>query len=214
MAQAPYGIGTEFLNTDWVKVVFSHLSRFFAQEISTYPKTVADYLREGNPRITVFGRVFFHLEENPTDSYYPFAFLATYSTGRQQDRRADHPPLKHALIEYRGQHDLLLKLLSTVTSVAQQSELISELMESGELFSPLKFTSDEAYTFLKETPLYEEHGILCRIPDWWKKKSASLRLALKIGDKKPALLGADPGKNLQRKEISVHLSKLVVTALW
>lgn len=45
---------------------------------------------------------------------------------------------------------------------SEGSSLISGLMESGELFSPIRFTADEAYTFLKELPLYEAAGIMCR----------------------------------------------------
>ncbi|MEL1133827.1 C-terminal helicase domain-containing protein [Desulfitobacterium sp. THU1] len=36
------------------------------------------------------------------------------------------------------------------------------MLESGELFAPLKLTSKEAYTFLKEIVIYEGAGILCR----------------------------------------------------
>jgi non-specific serine/threonine protein kinase len=46
-------------------------------------------------------------------------------------------------------------LLSAISRAADKSEFISELIESGELFSPLRFKSDEAYTFLRETPIYE-----------------------------------------------------------
>ncbi|UTW68916.1 hypothetical protein KHA80_16775 [Anaerobacillus sp. HL2] len=59
----------------------------------------------------------------------------------------------------KGQNDRLLNLLSTVSKASQKSDFISEFVESGELFSPLKFTSKEAYTFLKRnTSLYEEAG--------------------------------------------------------
>ncbi|GBU09878.1 hypothetical protein AwWohl_10160 [Gammaproteobacteria bacterium] len=83
----------------------------------------------------------------------------------------------------------MLKLLVTVSQAADQSELISELVESGELFSPLHFTSEDAYTFLKEIPIYESCGILCRIPNWWKKKTNSLKLSISIGEKPPSKVG-------------------------
>jgi len=44
---------------------------------------------------------------------------------------------------------------------------------------------------LKEIPFYEEAGILCRIPNWWKNKSNSLRLSVSIGNKTPSHLGFD-----------------------
>jgi len=184
----PFVVGLEFINVNWIKDIYRNLSGVFATEISTYPGSVAEFLQDHNSRINVVGRVFFHLVENKSGEY-PFAFLATYSTGDLQTKTAAHMPLKNALLEYRDQNEMLLKLLSTVSKAAQRSEFISELVESGELFSPLKFTSQEAYTFLKEIPLYEECGILCRIPDWWKKKTNSLRLSLKVGEEAPAMVG-------------------------
>jgi len=97
-------------------------------------------------------------------------------------------PLKNALTEYKGDQSKLLALLSTVSRAAGKSDFISELVESGELFSPLKFDKDETYIFLKEIALYEECGIVCRIPDWWKKKSGAA-LSVSVGDKAPSVLG-------------------------
>ncbi|MDR2076285.1 MAG: DEAD/DEAH box helicase, partial [Desulfovibrio sp.] len=82
----------------------------------------------------------------------------------------------------------LLGLLSTVSKAANDSEFITGLVESGELFSPLKFNPEDAYTFLREVPLYEACGIICRIPDFWKRKAKS-RLSLSLGSKEPSVLG-------------------------
>ncbi|MBS4031494.1 MAG: DEAD/DEAH box helicase [Clostridiales bacterium] len=186
----PFVVGLEFINVNWIENVYHHLLEVFAAEIITYSGTVAEFLLEHNSKISVVGRVFFHLVENKSDEH-PFAFLATYSTGDLGEKKATHTPLKNALLEYQNQNDMLLKLLSTVSKAAQKSDFISELVESGELFSPLKFTSKEAYTFLKEIPLYEECGILCRMPDWWKKKSNSLKLAVKVGEQAPSKVGME-----------------------
>ncbi|MCK9525597.1 MAG: DEAD/DEAH box helicase [Limnochordia bacterium] len=208
LAKVPFGIGTEFITEEWIKDIFSRLEQVFAGEVSVFPGSVEDFLRARNPEVTVFGRVFFHLVENKKDEEFPFAFLATYSTGNSKNKKASHIPLQNALLEYRGQDDLLLKLLSTVSSAADKSNLLSELVESGELFRPLKFSSEEAYTFLKEVPLYEESGILCRIPNWWKRKSSSLTLSLSVGNQEPpkvgidSLLEFDPGLYLGEEKIS------------
>jgi SNF2 family DNA or RNA helicase len=186
----PFVVGLEFINVNWIKSIYKTLSEVFAGEIGAYSGTVAEFLLEHNSKINVVGRVFFHLVENKSDEY-PFAFLATYSTGNLGDKKATHTPLKNALLEYKDQNDLLLKLLSTVSKAAQKSDFISGFVESGELFSPLKLTSKEAYTFLKEIPLYEECGILCRMPDWWKKKSNSLKLSVKVGEQEPSKVGMD-----------------------
>jgi non-specific serine/threonine protein kinase len=111
---------------------------------------VEEYLRGKKSDINVVGRVFFHLVENKRGDS-PFAFLSTYSTGSRE--KVSHLPLKNALTEYRDEQDKLLALLSAVTRTAEVSEFISGLMESGELFSPLKFGADDAYTFLREVPL-------------------------------------------------------------
>lgn len=190
LENVPFVIGQEFINKQWIKQIYQSLSEVFSKEIGAYAGTVAEFLLEHNSNINVVGRVFFHLVENKSDTY-PFAFLATYSTGKIGDKKAAHTPLKHALLEYKGQNDRLLNLLATVSKASQKSDFISEFVESGELFSPLQFTSKEAYTFLKEIPLYEESGILCRIPDWWKKKSNSLKLSVKVGDKQPSMVGMD-----------------------
>jgi SNF2 family DNA or RNA helicase len=186
----PFVVGLEFININWIKNIYNSLLEVFINEIKAYSGTVGEFLLEHNSNINVVGRVFFHLVENKMDEH-PFAFLATYSTGNVGDKKAAHTPLKNALLEYKDQNDMLLKLLSTVSRAAQKSDFISDIVESGELFSPLKFTSKEAYTFLNEIPIYEECGILCRIPDWWKKKSNSLRLSVKIGEREPSKLGMD-----------------------
>ncbi|RYD04118.1 hypothetical protein N752_16175 [Desulforamulus aquiferis] len=59
------------------------------------------------------------------------------------------------------------------------------MLESGELFSPLKLNREEAYIVLKEIALYEEAGIMCRVPDWWRKGSNSIGLSIKVGEKEP-----------------------------
>jgi len=188
--RVPYAVGSELVNIDWIKTMWSGLSAAFESETKDNRSTIAEFILSHRSNINVAGRVFFHLVENK-DRDYPFAFLATYSTGNEKERKVSHVPLKNALLEYKDQSELLLKLLSTVSRAADRSNLISEFVESGELFSPLKLTSDEAYLFLKEIPLYEESGILCRIPDWWKKKTNSIRLTVSIGEKAPSKVGLD-----------------------
>ncbi|MDR0653341.1 MAG: DEAD/DEAH box helicase [Synergistaceae bacterium] len=184
---APYAIGIEFVDADWVDRIWRALGTVFDGEIAGRSCSVEEYLRGKNSDINVVGRVFFHLVENKNGDS-PFAFLSTYSTGTRE--KVSHLPLKNALIEYRGEQDKLLALLSTVSKTAEASDFISGLMESGELFSPLKFDADEAYTFLREVPLYEECGVVCRIPNWWKKQGG-LRVSVPVGEHPPAMVGLD-----------------------
>ncbi|KAI4452901.1 snf2/rad54 helicase family [Holotrichia oblita] len=183
----PFSLGMENVNENWLRDVFDELANVFRKHIGSYDGTVQEFLSEQDSSLTVMGRVFFHLVENKNNEF-PFAFLATYSTG-SGNRKVNHIPLKNALLEYKGQTDKLLELLSTVSRVVQKSDLISGLVESGELFSPLKFTAHEAYIFLKEIPLYEESGIICRIPDWWRKKQSRVGVSLNIGEKGEAIVG-------------------------
>lgn len=186
----PFVIGREHIGATWVSCVWNRLLLVFCNEIKEYDGTVARYFEEKNSDINVSGRVFFHLVENK-DQGYPFAFMATYSTKPAKSKRALHTPLKNSLVEYKDNEKLLISLLSTVVKAADKSSLISKLMESGELFSPLKFTTEEAYTFLREIPLYEDAGIMCRVPDWWRKKRNSFQISVAIGEKEPSLVGLD-----------------------
>jgi non-specific serine/threonine protein kinase len=95
------------------------------------------------------------------------------------------------LQEYEDDNEKLLELLATVHIAEKKSLLISDLLETGELFHPLAWTSKEAFSFLKEIPVYEESGILCRIPNWWKGNKSSVRLNFSVGDSKPSFVGMD-----------------------
>ena len=48
-----------------------------------------------------------------------------------------------------------------------------------------------AYDFLKRIEDIEQAGILCRIPNWWKRKAAGVTLEASLGDEKPSMLGFD-----------------------
>ncbi|WP_089610559.1 DEAD/DEAH box helicase [Dehalobacterium formicoaceticum] len=200
--EIPFAIGMEYIDADWIRKLWESLFTVFRTEIRDYDGTVNRYFAEYNSNINVAGRVFFHLVENVEnvannvehenkEGRFPFAFMATYSTKPVKSKRAVHTPLKNALEEFKGEEKKLLNLISTVIKAAEKSSFISELLESGELFSPLKLTTDEAYIVLKEMQLYEEAGIMCRVPDWWRKRSNSIRLTITVGEKEPSKVGLD-----------------------
>jgi len=188
--ELPFVIGMEYINNDWLSRLWEALLAVFKKEIKGYDGTVARYFAERNSHINVVGRVFFHLVENKEEKF-PFAFMATYSTKPVKSKRAIHTPLKNALEEFEGDEKKLLSLIATVIKAAEKSNFISDLLESGELFSPLKLTSGEAYTVLKEIVIYEEAGIMCRVPDWWRKKNNSIKLTVTVGEKQPSQVGLD-----------------------
>lgn len=186
----PFVIGAEHITKKWLRQVFRKLQAIFSEEITDYDGTVEMYLTEKNQKLRVPERVFFHLVENKKDPDYPFAFLATYAT-KGENGKIRHVPLKYALTEYQNERSKLLTLLACLNRAAEVSELIGGFMDSGELFHPLKITSQEAYTFLKQIEDIENTGILCRIPNWWKRDAASVSMAVSLGDEKPSMLGFD-----------------------
>ena len=187
LKNAPYLKGIENLNQIWLEQAWEKLNQVFSNMIQSYKGSVEDFFAAFNPNLQLIGRVFFHLVESKKEEY-PFAFLATYSAEVSSDGKSKHLPLKNAIAEYGENSKKLLDLLATVNKATENSAFISELVESGEIFHPLSLTAEEAYTFLKEIPVYEEAGILCRMPNWWKNKAESLKLSVSVGTKTPSRL--------------------------
>lgn len=211
----PFAGGGEAVDRDWLEECWNKLLECFRQEIGGFDGTAAAYFAEYNTGISVAGRVFFHLVESRQEEY-PFAFMATYSTKPVKSRKAVHTPLKNALLEFKDDSAKLLSLLSTVARAADSSSLIGGLMDSGELFSPLRFSAADAYVFLKEIPVYEEAGIMCRVPDWWRRHTNAVTLSLNVGNKKQSKVGLDAivdfspslmidGEKLTRKQLEEFL---------
>jgi len=190
LTRAPMTTGAEYLTLELLEALWTGLNDAFSLAIQSYKGSVEDFIRTYSPNVHLVGRIFFHLVENKSDEY-PFAFMATYATRLNRQGKSKHLPLKHALEEYENDDEKLLELLQTVHLAEKRSPLMGELLESGELFHPLAWTSKEAFTFLKEIPIYEESGILCRIPDWWKGNRSGIRLNFSLGDKKPGAVGMD-----------------------
>ncbi len=190
LENAPLMTGSEYLSSELLEDIWLRLNSGFQKEIKGYGGTVEDFIKTYSPDVHLVGRVFFHLVESKKEDY-PFAFLATYSTGLNKEGISKHLPLKYALEEYGKDSERLLELLSTVNIAAKESPLIAGLLENGELFHPLAWSAKEAFTFLKEIPVYERSGILCRIPNWWKGAASSLKLHINVGDTQPSYLGMD-----------------------
>ena len=189
LLSVPFAIGAEYVTEKWIHRIIERLTAVFAGEIASYDGTVAMYLAEKKQELHVPERIFFHLVEQK-DEDYPFAFLATYAT-KEENGKIRHMPLKYALTEYQGQREKLLELLSCLNRASEVSALIAGFVESGEMFHPLRLTVQEGYTFLKDVEAIEKTGILCRIPNWWKKKSYEFSMSVKLGEKKPSMLGFD-----------------------
>ena len=184
----PFAIGAEYITFEWLEVIFNALGRVFETDLEAADESVETYFKNKNEKLVTADRIYFHLVENRSEDF-PFAFLATYATRKEGEKKAVHTPLKNALLEFKDQQKKLMDLLATVSKVSESSAFLSQLMETGELFSPLKLNQREAYTFLQEVPLYERAGVMCRIPDWWRKKSAFPKISISLGDEEPAQVG-------------------------
>ncbi len=150
------------------------------------------FLQVAAPQWARVGRVTLHLAENRGDAEFPFAFMATYAAGLSRGGRLQRLPLGQALKEYAGagRKPELIRLLSPLQAAASRSALITDLVETGDVFHPLVWTPDEAYAFLKEIPLYEECGLLAQLPNWWRKR-ARPRVSVTLDSRKQSVLGKD-----------------------
>ncbi|MFW5802365.1 MAG: DEAD/DEAH box helicase, partial [Verrucomicrobiota bacterium] len=187
---APLVDGIEHLRADRLSELWEALNETFQNAIRGHAGSVESFLHGLRPDLELAGRVFFHLVENRRGAQ-PFAFMATYSTDVTEDGSTRHLPLKNAIQEFGDARDKLLDLLSAVYRAARQSELLTDLLESGRIFQPLGFDTRKALTFLREVPIYEASGVRCRIPNWWTNRRTGASLSVSIGDKQPSAVGLD-----------------------
>lgn len=181
LEKAPFLIGDEYLNNSWIRIFWKNINNSFCEMIRLYNGTVKEFFETYNPNIYLVGRIFLHLVENKNDGY-PFIFLATYSAYITENNNVKYLPLKNALVEYEKDIDKLNELLQPIKNVSDKSQLILKLIDTGNIFRSIDLSAEEAYTFLKEIPIYEQFGITCRIPKWWKNKSDSLKMAITVGE--------------------------------
>jgi superfamily II DNA or RNA helicase len=190
--QAPPMRGGEFLTSDLLESLWQAFGALMIRESAGIG--LSGWLKSRNPLWQTVGRVTFHLAENKRDPDRPFAFLATYTHRLSEQGNPQHLPLARALQEYAGtKHKTALSsLLSPVQRAAETSDLARELVETRRLFQPLAWTPKEAHRFLSDIPLFEESGLLVRVPDWWKAgRPARPQVNVRIGEKPSSLLGLE-----------------------
>ncbi len=188
---APPMSGGEYLTTATLETVWRDLDQWVRDQVIGHQNGLAGFLKDCDSLWHQVGRVAFHLAENQRDPLYPFAFLATYIPGISEGSRVQYQPLSKALEQYAGAQDkqALVRLLSPVHRASEKSSFIQELVKSGDLFHPLLWTPGEAHRFLQEAPLYEESGVLVRLPDWWRKRPRP-QVGVTIGQKRQKTLNA------------------------
>ncbi len=194
VAGAPPMPGGEYLDLGTLASLWETMNAACRTELQAFDGRVEAYLQSRHPAWHLVGRVHFHLAENRTDGEAPFAFLATYSTRLGSQGKLRHRPLGEAIREYAGagNRPRLLALLEPVQRAATRSPLLRELVDSGDVYRPLEFTPDDAYRFLKDIPVFEESGVVVRVPDWWAaKRPARPQVQVTVGSRAPAGLGTD-----------------------
>ena len=120
-----------------------------------------------SPRATaaggMSGRVHFHLAENRKDAERPFAFLATYAPGSPPTARSAMPrsARRCASTPARAAKAELLKLLEPVSRASESCAWLKEIVDSGEIFHPLRWTPSEAMRLLEDVARWSRRASSC-----------------------------------------------------
>jgi non-specific serine/threonine protein kinase len=193
-AGAPPMAGAEYLTAAVLADLWYRIDAAFEVEQAEAGLPAQDFLKARNPAWNLVGRVHFNLAENRKDEAAPFAFMATYTTGLSVDGKAQHLPLGRALQEYAGARNRqrLLSLLTPVQRAAEACAWLKGMVQSGEIYHPLRWTPSRAMQFLKDVPAIESAGVIVRMPASWRmNRPARPQVKATVGGKAPSQLGLD-----------------------
>ena len=212
--------GAELLSTNLLADIWSDAGAALSVQAKANKDGIQGYLKKHGSVWHVVGRVCFHLAENKRDPEFPFAFIATYVHKVSKQAKPQHLPLGNALKDYAGAQNRqkLLALLAPLSRAAEQSDFVRELVDGGDIYHPLSWTPKEAHRFLCEIALYEQAGLIVRMPDWWSAKNRPRpKVSVSVGGKAPSTLGMGAmldfdvkltldGNTLSKKEIEALLA--------
>lgn len=191
---APVMVGAEYISPDCLRSLWAELGVALADMLKAERTDLQSLLRTFDPAWNQLGRVHFNLAENKLDANAPFAFMATYTTRLNALAKAQHLPLGNALREYAGRNnrDKLLSLLVPVQRASERCAWLGPMIESGEIYHPLRWTPAEAAQFLASATDLEQAGIVLRMPATWQGNRPSRpRVTATIGNNTPSTLGLD-----------------------
>ncbi|GIK53235.1 MAG: hypothetical protein BroJett014_22080 [Planctomycetota bacterium] len=186
--------GAEYLSVKVLRALWDEVGSAFDTQRAQAKSSVADFLTGMNSAWHLVGRVHFNVAENRKDDEFPFAFLATYTHKLSSAGKAQHLPLGQALREYAGEGNKpkLLSLLEPVQRAVQGREWLKRIVDSGEIFHPLRWSAADAFTMLSDVPALEQAGIVVRMPANWRAgRPARPVVTATIGGTQPSRLGAD-----------------------
>ena len=191
---APPMTGAEYLTPAVFLALWSDIETAVQEEMAASNQSLQDFLKARHPAWNLVGRVHFNLAENHKDPEYPFAFLATYTSRLSTHGKAQHLPLSQALAEFSGgkKKAQLLSLLVPVQKAAETCDWLADMVETGEIYHPLRWQVPEAVRFLKDVPRLETAGIVVRMPKTWRSdRPARPKISATVGKTHPAMLGMD-----------------------
>jgi superfamily II DNA or RNA helicase len=187
---APPMDGSEYLAVDTLRTLWLALDA--ALHAALGATALADFLRARSPAWHLVGRVHVHLAENRKDEAAPFAFLATYTTRLSAAGKAQHQPLGQALREYAAAADKerLLALLQPLQRAAEDCPWLRQLIDSREIFQPLRWSAAEALAFLHDAGRLEQAGVVVRLPAAWRAGHPPRpQVTATVGSRAPSRLG-------------------------
>ena len=190
---APPMAGAEYVSAAALGSLWQALGAALATELSETGRSVQAFLRDHDPAWNLVGRVHFNLAENRKDEDAPFAFVATYTTRLSSQARAQHLPLGRALQQYADRSSQeLLALLLPVQRAAQRCPWLKAMVDSAEIFHPLRWTPQEAFALLRDARALESAGIVVRMPARWRTgRPARAKVTATMGTALPSTLGTD-----------------------
>ncbi len=220
IADAPPMTGAEYLTAEVLTAFWADLDVALRDELAASKRSLQDFLKARHPVWNVVGRVHFNLAENRRDPEAPFAFVATYTSRLSAHGRAQHLPLSRALAEFSDgkSQARLLSLLVPVQRAAEQCSWLRAMVDSGEIYHPLRWLPADAYQFLTDVPKLEAAGIIVRAPGSWRAgRPARALVKASLGARPPSVLGKDAlldfsmevtldGERLSAAEIKVLLA--------
>ena len=190
---APPMRGGEYLSAEVLAALWRAMAEAFGTELAESGAELDGFLAARDSRWRHVGRVHFNLAENRKDAERPFAFLATYVPGMAASGGLRHAPLGAALREYAGAGARadLLKLLEPVSRARESCGWLQEMVDSGEIFHPLRWTPADAMRLLNDVAALEAAGLVVRMPAGWPGARPSRpTVSATVGAKAPSMVGA------------------------
>ena len=193
-AAVPPMFGAEYVSGAVLGLLWKDIDSALKEALGHSGLPFGTFLKSRSPAWNLVGRVHFNLAENRKDEEAPFAFLATYTTKLSAAAKAQHLPLGKALQEYAGANDRdrLLSLLMPVQRAAESCGWLQVMVEAGEIYQPLRWTSSEAMQLLRDVPALESAGVVVRMPSSWHMGRPSRpQVKTTVGAAAPSRLGLD-----------------------